>query len=227
MVRSPSAEALRRLFWNLEEGHLDAVRRFFRSRGNSVNDLSRPYFRTLPHMHPSGCLYDEQPMQRIDGATCLHVSAWRGHAHIVDWLLEMGARPHVQDAYWRTPLHVATGEARELLLSFSHPQVMSRINELPGDRFAVEPSCCTGATPRELSAIRKIVLEDGGEHVGWYHQECAVCFVPWSDKLGNTVAQMPVCGHKFCEPCLGRWLGTHKTCPMCRKKLSCGEADEA
>jgi hypothetical protein len=31
--------------------------------------------------------------------------------------------------------------------------------------------------------------------------------------------KMRPCGHHFCEECLGKWLQTRSTCPLCRAEL--------
>lgn len=65
---------------------------------------------------------------------------------------------------------------------------------------------------RELG-IEKVRAADIDEGA----RDCAVCFVTWTD--GDEPVKMRPCGHHFCEECLGRWLQTHSTCPMCRAEL--------
>ena len=195
--RGPTPE--KRLHDAIIDGNLRAVQRFFRSRPGA--DVSRPFFRTLIHMHPSGLLYGGVPPNLYDGATALHVAAWRGHAGIVTWLLRQGADPSAEDAYQRTPLHVATSNVRDLLRQVNAP-------------------CSKGATPQELAALGRITIATADEIEEWPHQECAVCLVAFVDKVGTELAMMPTCRHVFCRQCVERWLQTHNKCPMCRSRLS-------
>ncbi len=47
--------------------------------------------------------------------------------------------------------------------------------------------------------------------------DCPVCCEQM--KHGETVIQLPVCGHFFHEACALKWLQSHNTCPYCRREL--------
>ena len=36
----------------------------------------------------------------------------------------------------------------------------------------------------------------------------------------NSFARILLCGHKYCDPCISRWLETKKTCPTCRYNIT-------
>ncbi|KAL5200112.1 hypothetical protein ABZP36_021315 [Zizania latifolia] len=46
---------------------------------------------------------------------------------------------------------------------------------------------------------------------------CAVCLE--DVRAGDTVRQLPACGHLFHAPCIDVWLRTRRTCPLCRCDL--------
>ena len=203
MVRLSSSESLA-LFAACDRGHLGAVQHFFRRHPQAT--VSRPLFRTLRAGHQGGPLYDGHPSRGHNGATCLHVCAWRGHTAVVSWLLAQGANTYIEDAYGRSPLDVAAVESRALI---------QNVRVAPTE----QPSKSTRASPGEMAAVRRVTLmpEDALSSAG---QECAVCYVALSEVPDQKVAIMPGCHHVFCVRCLDRWLAMHNTCPMCRGRLS-------
>mmetsp|Transcript_2314 Transcript_2314/g.6602 ORF Transcript_2314/g.6602 Transcript_2314/m.6602 type:complete len:369 (-) Transcript_2314:168-1274(-) len=48
-------------------------------------------------------------------------------------------------------------------------------------------------------------------------ESCPVCLEDFGN--GRRATTLP-CGHAFCEPCLGRWLADHATCPVCRATVA-------
>ena len=209
----PTVEARERLFSALYHGRLEDIKRFFRMHARfDENLVSCRFFRTLVRSHPAG-LYDMRPPHRYAGATALHVASWRGHAHVVRWLLEQGAAIDLEDAYGRTPSQVGVSQqVRELFP-----------NDLPSsaDEEYDEPPAHKGATWLELRNVQRLTItEDAVSADGHLHGlECAICMVAFADKLGKQASMLP-CEHAFCEACVGRWLRTHNSCPMCRKRLA-------
>ncbi|WVZ48955.1 hypothetical protein U9M48_000340 [Paspalum notatum var. saurae] len=55
---------------------------------------------------------------------------------------------------------------------------------------------------------------------GWPEATCAVCLAELDD--GVAVRVLPVCMHYFHSSCVGEWLLTHLTCPLCRAPLHPG-----
>ena len=43
--------------------------------------------------------------------------------------------------------------------------------------------------------------------------ECPICF---KDATIIHYVRTTPCGHRFCEPCISRWLQKHDTCPLCK-----------
>ena len=48
-------------------------------------------------------------------------------------------------------------------------------------------------------------------------KECIICVEHMA--AGQTVMQLPVCGHVFHETCVMTWLKHHNSCPYCRREL--------
>ncbi|MCO5548783.1 hypothetical protein L7F22_002245 [Adiantum nelumboides] len=47
--------------------------------------------------------------------------------------------------------------------------------------------------------------------------ECVVCLTDF--ERGNELKQLPKCKHVFHPDCIGMWLESHTTCPLCRRSL--------
>lgn len=47
--------------------------------------------------------------------------------------------------------------------------------------------------------------------------QCSVCLGEY--EAGEKLQQIPACGHIFHMDCIGSWLSTHTTCPLCRLSL--------
>ncbi|KAG8075591.1 hypothetical protein GUJ93_ZPchr0006g41258 [Zizania palustris] len=59
--------------------------------------------------------------------------------------------------------------------------------------------------------------DNGGKARG----SCVLCAVCLEDvQAGETVRQLPACGHLFHVDCIDMWLHAHRTCPLCRHDLS-------
>ncbi|KAE8818984.1 E3 ubiquitin-protein ligase ATL31-like [Hordeum vulgare] len=59
--------------------------------------------------------------------------------------------------------------------------------------------------------------------------ECAVCLSEFEDE--DRLRLLPKCSHAFHPDCIGEWLASHVTCPVCRRNLDpskdAGSDDEA
>ena len=45
-------------------------------------------------------------------------------------------------------------------------------------------------------------------------KSCPICLEEFEPE---TPTKLLACGHKYCEPCLTKWLQDHSTCPICRR----------
>ncbi len=221
MGRRASQQVLvnERLFNALADGRLPSVQNLMPADPRGEPVVGAPLFRTLVHGHHGG-LYDGKPPALYQGATALHVASWRGHAHVVSYLLQIdrgndGVRAtSVEDAYGRVPLDVAsTRPVRRLLTA-------ARLNDLRVNRFEAAAAIQRGASTRdvlppigEVSQLTRLTVDElwAGE------EQCAVCMSEMA--AGVEVLQIPRCGHAFCAQCLEMWYRTRSfnaTCPMCR-----------
>ncbi|KAJ4953502.1 hypothetical protein NE237_030334 [Protea cynaroides] len=55
--------------------------------------------------------------------------------------------------------------------------------------------------------------------------QCSVCLGDY--QLEDKLQQIPACGHTFHMDCIGHWLATHTTCPLCRISLLLDDVVEA
>ena len=51
-------------------------------------------------------------------------------------------------------------------------------------------------------------------------KSCPICLEKFQPE---TKTRLLVCGHKYCEPCLTKWLEDHATCPICRQSADIRE----
>ncbi|XP_003560697.1 RING-H2 finger protein ATL32 [Brachypodium distachyon] len=63
----------------------------------------------------------------------------------------------------------------------------------------------------DAAAASSAAVGDGGQ------VQCAVCLETL--RSGETVRRLPVCAHTFHVGCIGMWLHSHTTCPVCRRHL--------
>ncbi|GLT81269.1 hypothetical protein SLA2020_526620 [Shorea laevis] len=54
-----------------------------------------------------------------------------------------------------------------------------------------------------------------------YGLECSICLVEFGDD--DMLRLLTVCYHVFHQECIDLWLGSHKTCPVCRSDLELPE----
>ncbi|XP_072953056.1 E3 ubiquitin-protein ligase MPSR1-like [Typha angustifolia] len=84
-----------------------------------------------------------------------------------------------------------------------------------------------GIPPAGRAAIEAMrTVEVGEEEVG---EECAVCLDGFGERKEEekevVVKEMP-CKHRFHAGCIGRWLGLHGSCPVCRFHMPAEEEEE-
>ncbi|XP_010025162.2 LOW QUALITY PROTEIN: E3 ubiquitin-protein ligase ATL6 [Eucalyptus grandis] len=63
-----------------------------------------------------------------------------------------------------------------------------------------------------------------GHRIGERSLECAVCLNDFEDD--DTLRLIPKCDHAFHPDCIGEWLASHTTCPVCRADLASQRADD-
>ncbi|KAL3728252.1 hypothetical protein ACJRO7_032925 [Eucalyptus globulus] len=63
-----------------------------------------------------------------------------------------------------------------------------------------------------------------GHRIGERSLECAVCLNDFEDD--DTLRLIPKCDHAFHPDCIGEWLASHTTCPVCRADLASQPADD-
>ncbi|XP_040381103.1 RING-H2 finger protein ATL74-like [Oryza brachyantha] len=54
-------------------------------------------------------------------------------------------------------------------------------------------------------------------HGGGEAAQCAVCLEAL--RSGETARRLPSCAHTFHAACIDMWLGSHATCPVCRRHV--------
>ncbi|KAK9164885.1 hypothetical protein Scep_000076 [Stephania cephalantha] len=75
-----------------------------------------------------------------------------------------------------------------------------------------------------LRSIPKLVFNGAGDGK---LADCAICLSEFA--AGDEVRVLPLCGHGFHVGCIDTWLGSHSSCPSCRRILvvarcrKCGE----
>ncbi|KAI3409625.1 RING-type domain-containing protein [Psidium guajava] len=88
------------------------------------------------------------------------------------------------------------------------------------------PAANRGLKRKALQSLPKIVysLEEAaaagaGAAAGdaRFPVECAICLGEFSE--GDEVRVLPQCGHGFHVGCIDPWLGSHSSCPSCRRIL--------
>ncbi|KAF8029186.1 hypothetical protein BT93_E1758 [Corymbia citriodora subsp. variegata] len=83
------------------------------------------------------------------------------------------------------------------------------------------PAANRGLKKKTLQSLPKIVygLEEGGGTgaAARLPVECAICLGEFAE--GDEVRLLPQCGHGFHVDCIDPWLGSHSSCPSCRRIL--------
>ncbi|KAJ8504524.1 hypothetical protein OPV22_005410 [Ensete ventricosum] len=76
-----------------------------------------------------------------------------------------------------------------------------------------------GLSPEVLETFPTLMYADvKGLKVGKGSLECAVCLSEFEDD--EELRLLPRCSHVFHTDCIGAWLASHVTCPVCRANLA-------
>ncbi|GAB2234729.1 hypothetical protein Droror1_Dr00003994 [Drosera rotundifolia] len=85
--------------------------------------------------------------------------------------------------------------------------------------FRVDPPPrSTGLDPKVMATIPIFKFKNAGGADQGNVVECAVCLS--AIETGEFVRSLPNCKHVFHAECIGRWLGGHLTCPVCRTEAT-------
>ncbi|KAL5984590.1 hypothetical protein ACLOJK_041898 [Asimina triloba] len=76
-----------------------------------------------------------------------------------------------------------------------------------------------GLKKKELESIPTVAY-DGGEKLA----DCAICLTEFAE--GDAIRVLPQCGHGFHVGCVDAWLGSHSSCPSCRRVLAVGRCQK-
>ncbi|KAF9626368.1 hypothetical protein IFM89_032784 [Coptis chinensis] len=96
--------------------------------------------------------------------------------------------------------------ARGLLRRSQTGNAMRRTSSPKG----LDPSILSSFPTFEYSEVKDLRQEKHG-------LECAVCLSEFQET--DTLRLITVCNHAFHPECIDIWLGTHTTCPVCRRDL--------
>ena len=66
--------------------------------------------------------------------------------------------------------------------------------------------------------IAKVVTPVSVEEAAQSGNDCPICFEAFPN-LESTGACKTECNHYFCSPCITKWLGSNKKCPICMHDL--------
>ncbi|GMH27356.1 hypothetical protein Nepgr_029199 [Nepenthes gracilis] len=72
-----------------------------------------------------------------------------------------------------------------------------------------------GLKKKVIRSLPKLTYS-AAEHAGKI-ADCAICLTEFA--VGDEIRVLPQCGHGFHVECIDTWLGTHSSCPSCRKIL--------
>jgi E3 ubiquitin-protein ligase ATL10/75/76/77/78 len=79
----------------------------------------------------------------------------------------------------------------------------------------------TGLTKKELRKIPVEVYRKAGNEDMMITQ-CLICLSEFT--VGEVHRVLPVCRHRFHIRCIDKWLGSHSTCPTCRRSVHLDQA---
>ncbi|XP_024974978.1 probable E3 ubiquitin-protein ligase ATL44 [Cynara cardunculus var. scolymus] len=87
-------------------------------------------------------------------------------------------------------------------------------NRVPG-----QPSANKGIKKKFVDALPKFTYDSAKDNNGGKlsSRDCAICLAEYAD--GDEIRLLPQCGHGFHVGCIDKWLGSHSSCPSCRRIL--------
>jgi hypothetical protein len=108
------------------------------------------------------------------------------------------------NASWPYVMKDSNGEANSLSLGIPAAMIKQEDGKLLVRHLKADPSSTCSL---EIQSTSK---------------ECIICCETFD--LGQTVLQLPACGHFFHETCALTWLTQHNACPHCRRELPTDDA---
>lgn len=115
--------------------------------------------------------------------------------------------------------------AEASLREIEDPDVVSRwgqVSQLPGyDSLARNMN--SGLTPSEIKALPcEVAVESDNEAGQAESNECSICLN--AIESGDTIRNLPACGHTFHRSCIDLWLLRRSDCPLCKRSIrnDCG-----
>ena len=88
--------------------------------------------------------------------------------------------------------------------------VMVGVGLYIGHKREQEREKCT----RKLKRIQEERDRANQSQKSYESKSCPICLEEFQPE---TKTRLLACGHKYCEPCLTKWLEDHATCPICRQ----------
>lgn len=82
-------------------------------------------------------------------------------------------------------------------------------------------SCRKGTDPSTVQSLPLISYSGSAKHS---IEDCPICLTEFES--GEPVRLIPYCRHVFHPQCLGTWLASHVTCPLCRSTQFFKKEDE-
>ncbi|XP_060570922.1 RING finger protein 141-like isoform X1 [Ruditapes philippinarum] len=70
-----------------------------------------------------------------------------------------------------------------------------------------------GGSAARIDICASMILDEAEHKSLELEEECCIC-------MTNEAKTILPCAHKFCENCCREWMDTHRTCPICREKVS-------
>ena len=58
-----------------------------------------------------------------------------------------------------------------------------------------------------------------------YPKECSICYDPFKSEQGERAIVKTPCGHVYHKECIGNWLQSQRSCPICRTDMVDGEGE--